>query len=202
MSKLAVIFPGIGYTCDKPLLYYGRAIAREAGYEECWNVSYAYQGGNVRGNAEKMKEAFEALYLQAEEDLRRVEWSKYGDVLFISKSIGTVIASAYAQKHGLSELPGVRHVLYTPVEQTFLFHPRNAVGFIGTADPWSDPMEDIRLAKAQGIPMHVYEGADHALETGDALANLDVIKEVMARTKEFVERSSGILADSDGKNGH
>ena len=22
MSKIAVLFPGIGYTCDKPLLYY------------------------------------------------------------------------------------------------------------------------------------------------------------------------------------
>ena len=31
--KLAVIFPGIGYTADKPLLYFGRRIAVDCGYE-------------------------------------------------------------------------------------------------------------------------------------------------------------------------
>ena len=33
MGKLAVIFPGIGYTADKPLLYYSRRIAANLGYE-------------------------------------------------------------------------------------------------------------------------------------------------------------------------
>ena len=33
MSKLAVIFPGIGYTVDKPLLHYSRRIAADLGYE-------------------------------------------------------------------------------------------------------------------------------------------------------------------------
>ena len=33
MSKLAVFFPGIGYTVDKPLLHYSRRIVQEFGYE-------------------------------------------------------------------------------------------------------------------------------------------------------------------------
>lgn len=33
MSKLAVIFPGIGYTADKPLLHYSKRIAANHGYE-------------------------------------------------------------------------------------------------------------------------------------------------------------------------
>jgi phosphoglycolate phosphatase len=28
-DKIAVIFPGIGYTCDKPLLYYAGKFAQE-----------------------------------------------------------------------------------------------------------------------------------------------------------------------------
>ena len=28
MSKIAVLFPGIGYTCDKPLLYYSASSRR------------------------------------------------------------------------------------------------------------------------------------------------------------------------------
>ena len=31
--KLAVLFPGIGYHVDKPLLYYGRKLAVQRGYE-------------------------------------------------------------------------------------------------------------------------------------------------------------------------
>ena len=33
MSRLAVIFPGIGYHTDKPLLYYGKKLAAACGYE-------------------------------------------------------------------------------------------------------------------------------------------------------------------------
>ena len=32
--KLAVFFPGIGYHCDKPLLYYSRKLVQEYGYEK------------------------------------------------------------------------------------------------------------------------------------------------------------------------
>ena len=33
MAKLAVFFPGIGYTVDKPLMYYSRKLAATYGYE-------------------------------------------------------------------------------------------------------------------------------------------------------------------------
>ena len=52
--KAAVFFPGIGYHCDKPLLYYSRKLAQECGYEETIALSYTYDGGNIRGNEEKM----------------------------------------------------------------------------------------------------------------------------------------------------
>lgn len=32
--KIAVFFPGIGYHCDKPLLYYARKLVQEYGYEK------------------------------------------------------------------------------------------------------------------------------------------------------------------------
>lgn len=46
--KAAVFFPGIGYHCDKPLLYYSRKLAQECGYEETIALSYTYDGGNIR----------------------------------------------------------------------------------------------------------------------------------------------------------
>ncbi|MFQ9393889.1 MAG: hypothetical protein ACLR2E_06970 [Lachnospiraceae bacterium] len=45
--------------------------------------------------------------------------------MFISKSIGTLIAASYAKKYGLI---GVRQVLYTPLAETFQFAPEK--GFL------------------------------------------------------------------------
>ena len=35
--KIAVFFPGIGYHCDKPLLYYARKLVQEYVYEKIWS---------------------------------------------------------------------------------------------------------------------------------------------------------------------
>ena len=69
MKKLAIFFPGIGYHCDKPLLYYARKLTQECGYEESILLSYSYDGRNIRGDEQKMQQAFEALYAQAEQQL-------------------------------------------------------------------------------------------------------------------------------------
>lgn len=182
MSKISVYFPGIGYHCDKPLLYYGRSIAYNLGYGDSRNISYTYKAGNIRGDEEKMKEAYETLFSQAEAALTDIDWSGYDDVLFISKSIGTVIAASNARKYGLND---VKHILYTPLAQTFLFAPANAIAFIGTADPWSSTDEITKLSAANHIPLAVYEGCNHSLECGDPLKNIDILRDVMQRTIDF-----------------
>lgn len=182
MSKIAVYFPGIGYHCDKPLLYYSRNIACELGYENYRNISYTYQAGNIRGNDEKMKAAYDALFSQTEAELADIVWHKYDDVLFISKSIGTIIATSYAEKYGLKD---ARHILYTPLAQTYLFAPNHAIGFIGTADPWSNTDEIIRLSKEKHIPLTVYDDCNHSLECNDTLKNLETLKDIMQKTMDF-----------------
>lgn len=113
-------------------------------------------------------------------------WADYDDVLFVSKSIGTIIAASYAKKCGLS---CVRHVLYTPLAQTFLFTPDHAIAFIGTADPWSDTGEIVRLSEKNHIPIAVYEGCNHSLECADTLKNIENLKDVMQRTLDFCGQS-------------
>ena len=101
-QKLAVFFPGIGYHNDKPLLYYSQKLAKEFGFE-CIKVNYNGFASGIKSNKEKMKEALEIAYSQTEPLLAAVDWSKYSDIIFISKSIGTAVAAQYAefkmQKH-------------------------------------------------------------------------------------------------------
>ena len=190
-KRLLVMFPGVGYHCDKPLLYYGRKIAREAGYEECVQVSYSAPVDKIRGDEEKMNKTFESMYQQTEEQLQDIKWDEYDDVLFMSKSIGTIIAAAYAKEH---ELRNVRQVLYTQLADTMKVlevkeipqGAENEIAFIGTNDPWSNIAEIIDLASEIGITLHIYEDADHSLETGDIISDLDTIKDVMEKTKTFI----------------
>ena len=186
MSKLAIYFPGIGYHCDKPLLYYSRSLARELGYKEYRNISYTYEGQNIRGDQAKMREAYEALFQQAEAELEDIDWAAYDEILFVSKSIGTIIAASYAKKYGMV---GVKHVLYTPLAETFQFVPEKGIAFIGTADPWSNTEEIIRMARKNRLPLHVYDDCNHSLECGDAERNLEILKDVMEKTREFLRES-------------
>lgn len=133
-EKLVIIFPGIGYHCDKPLLYYAKKLAKEHGYEEIVSLKYSYTGKNIRGNEKKMQEACDILYQQAEKQLELIDFSKYAEVVFISKSVGTVISSSYAQKYKIK----CKQILYTPLEQTYKFEHPDAIAFLGTSDPWSN----------------------------------------------------------------
>ena len=114
--KLAVVFPGIGYGPDKPLLYYAARLARNQGYQ-ILNVSYGSLPENVKGDRAKMEQAFELTLKHTEQFLQNVDWHSYGSILFISKSLGTIISSAYASRHNLT----VKSILFTPLADTFSF---------------------------------------------------------------------------------
>ena len=174
-GKYAVLFPGIGYTLDKPLLYYSRKFAEGEGYEII-EVPYKNFKPGVKGNAEKMKEAFDLAMSQTEEILSGAGLEGADELLFISKSIGTAAAAAYAAKHDLK----VRHIFYTPLKETFLFAASgNAVAFHGTADPWASDEDIIEGCREKEIPLIIVPDANHSLETGDAEKDLEILAQVM-----------------------
>ena len=110
-----------------------------------------------------------------------MDFSDYDEVLFIGKSIGTVIAAKYVTEHSVD----ARQIWYTPVEATFLYGGGETIAFIGDADNWSDVKEVKRLAAERGIPLHSYPGCDHSLEGNDIPDNIAVIRDVMRITDEF-----------------
>ena len=129
-----------------------------------------------------MKEVFDVLYQQAEKLLETIDFSKYENVLFISKSVGTVISSAYAQKHNIR----CKQILYTPLEQTYKFEHPDAIAFLGTSDPWSNTASVEKLSRKQNVPIYMYENADHSLETGNIIRDIKTLQDVMKKTKEYL----------------
>ena len=181
MRKLAVIFPGVGYHTDKPLLYYSKKIAAQNGYE-IREVPYGNFPQGVKGSKEKMEEAFFSAVKQAEEILKDVDFSGYGDILFLSKSVGTAVASAYAGKHGLN----TRNIYYTPVEASFQFMKQPGIAFTGTEDSWVDWHVVQDGCRKGGFPLHIIRGADHSLETGNVAEDLENLQDIMKITREYI----------------
>ena len=184
-KKLAVLFPGIGYHCDKPLLYYSAKLARMAGYE-LLPVPYAGFPEKVRGDSDRLRACFEIAWTQTGEMLESVEWADCRDLLFIGKSIGTTVGARYAIEKGLS----VRSVLLTPLEETFSFVMGNAIAFHGTADPWAGTGAIVASCEEKGIPLYLTEGANHSLETGDVLRDVRTLGETMRKIDSFIREGS------------
>ena len=180
MKKIACLFPGIGYTCDKPLLYYSWKLLRGLGWEVV-PVQYSGFPSGVKGDAEKMRQCGHMALEQAEELLRKISWSDYGDLLFVGKSIGTAVCAAYAKRHGLK----CRLILFTPVEDAFRYTDGGAIAFHGTADPWADTKAIEKSCRKQGIPLYETEGANHSLETGDVDADIREMRKVMKTVRDY-----------------
>lgn len=208
-KKTALIFPGLGYHPDKPLLYYGKKLAARLGYDVI-EIRYGGFAWGVKDNPEKMREAFESALAQTEEILKekgflvdpqdrdkeslggRDEIEMDGrvsdtELLFISKSIGTAVAAAWQEKHGL---PG-HHLYFTPVAETFLFAQKESgIAFHGTADSWVDTKVVEENCRRLSIPLYITENADHSMETGDVEADLETMRGIMQECKRYIHQIS------------
>ena len=123
------------------------------------------------------------LLQKAEDALRAVDWLQYGSILFISKSVGTVAAAAYVEKHRIP----CRHILFTPVEETFAHPVHDAIAFHGTADPWADTARIRNLCELSRIPLYITEDASHSLETGDVHRDLRILETVMRQVEDYIQ---------------
>ena len=186
MRKLAVFFPGIGYTMDKPLLHYSRKLAAEAGFDTIL-LSYTGFPSKIKGDKTKMKESYRIAMDQAKEILSNTDFSAYKDILFIGKSIGTIVAAEIASQCSVQDR--IRFVLFTPLEDTFAFPLGDAIAFSGTDDPWVAESSISDLCKHRGIPCHLVQNANHSLETGDVLNDIDNLKKIMKRTEKFIRHT-------------
>ncbi|SFL48852.1 phosphoglycolate phosphatase [Lachnospiraceae bacterium KH1T2] len=180
-NNLAVLFPGIGYNNDRPLLYYAKRIAKQKGYDIiAINYTFPNKAIDIKGNADKMRQAFELAILQASSQLEKVDFSNYDRIIFIGKSIGTAVAAYYDMEHEVN----AEHVVFTPVPYTFENLRRHCgIVFHGTSDPWCDTglVED--KCREFDLDLYKIKGANHSLET----SSIDADIKNLAQIVEYLE---------------
>lgn len=175
-TKLAVLFPGIGYHCDKPLLYYAGKACKQRGY----TVLPMPYGKLTDMDKEA---AFEkALKASRKAMKKQMPWEGE-DLLFISKSIGTVVASRLTEE---LDLPA-RHLYFTPVMETLPFLKSPSLAFSGLADPWVDPAALKAAFADKGLPLTQYPDCNHSLETGEVGRDLALQAEIFRAYRDFLE---------------
>lgn len=186
-EKLAVFFPGRKYSVDCPLLYFTDFICKEKGYETKYLHYAAYR-------EEKSRNTIEQDVNRAEEEVMAVldgiDFSKYQEILFVSKSIGTVLAAKAQEKYQLT----VRNVYFTPLEPTLPYlrslrrnAPEENLIIAGTKDPFLEASVLKEVCEAENLPLHQFTGLGHSMETEHVMESLDTLKKIMGIVQDFLK---------------
>lgn len=182
---LAVIFPGAGYTCDMPALYYPRKVLLGRGFDVL-AVEYAFQG---RG------ETFDPGLIDSvlTDGVKILEWvfqqSGYDHYILAGKSLGTRLLS-----HLLPAYPALekaRALYLTPVfsqgfNQATARVTQESLMVIGDRDPFYQPALIQALERQKDFQLVVLEGADHGLEVpGDYKKSLQHLELICREVHKF-----------------
>ena len=157
-DKLLVAFPGKGYTCETGLLAAGITRYRELGYEV---LALDYPGVDFAA-LPSLTVGFDRAEAAARPQLDRVDWGRYGDVVFLSKSLGTVVAARTLRRTGVP----ARSLYLTPLPETLpLVQPGDRVLAMvsGEADRYIDWHVVRDFCAARQIPFCLAPGVGHRL---------------------------------------
>lgn len=180
-EKILVLFPGRNYSTDAPLLYYAKKIYARNGYE-ILPLSYEHP---PKDSPLSIPERIAFTQENVMGILKRKDWSSYQDIVFLSKSMGTVLAGEAAGKFSIP----VRHIYLTPLRQTLAYMTENAdcAAFAGTSDTHLDAGELFLHCKKNHIPCRQYKGVGHSLEAADSRKTLQILSDIL----RFYEKSAG-----------
>ncbi len=179
-KKLAVFFPGRRYGVDCPLLYYAEKICRNHGYE---TILLHYSEYRDVKDMVSISENIKQVKKYLEQRLAQVCWEEYERIVFVSKSIGTVLAGYTEQKNHLH----VHHIYLTPLAETFPYMKKeNTMVIAGTEDPYLPAAKLQQFCKENGIEVRWIQGVRHSLEEESVRKTLLYLEQIMEWIEEFM----------------
>lgn len=179
-NKLAVVFPGTGYTCRTGLLADGIGQWQALGYEVIPLDFSAIPFAEI----DTFEEAFDRAETEALRQLAKHDLNACTDLVFFSKSLGTVVAPRCAARLGLRP----RMLYLTPLAETLaLTGDRDRViGMVaGTADRLLDWRAVEEFCARRTIPCVICEGVGHSLaDPNDPARTDDIRRRVLALCRD------------------
>ncbi len=152
--KLAILFPGIGYHTDKPLLYYSKKILK--------NMDYEIKEIHFKNLDFDLNKSKDEAYKQAKDQIHKFDLKAYDSILFISKSIGTYCAAKLAHEYKLTA-----NIYFTPLDFTLEYLQQKDLVYSGTKDQWANFDKIEHYCIYHLIEFHSIFDGNHSLETGN-----------------------------------
>lgn len=176
-KKMIVLFPGVNYGVDCPLLYYAGFIYEMAGYEKIRITSY--EVNNLDGLAELERYANRAKQ-KVKKMLQEIPFEEYEDIIFASKSVGTVIALWLEEEW---QIKNVTHLLLTPIDLTLpLMEKERKFRCVvtGLKDNWVNHEKLREICGKRNYPLTEFDNVGHRLETKENVErNLAIVQQVI-----------------------
>ena len=181
---LAVLFPGRNYTLDAPLMWYSARAAFEAGCDVV-GVEYGYQANRTELDIDELAYLFE----EAAEALNNIMTGQYSNVVFIGKSIGTIVQTEILTK---VSFPVLNHVFLTPLRPIIpaIRESHRSLVVVGGSDTAFGESDIAQIDNLPNVRVSVVPGADHQLETKDHRDSIDILKQVTALCRDFCRELS------------
>ena len=105
---------------------------------------------------------------------------EYEELVFVSKSMGTVLAAHLEEDY---DLQNVTHVMLTPIDQTLPYleaQKKIAYMVTGTADNKVNHEVLREMSREHNYPLTEIEGAGHRLEIkGDVQKSIKILADIM-----------------------
>ncbi len=177
-SVLCVILGGQNYSIHKPLCYYSAKLCVQAGYDVL-AVQYGFQQNH---SLTHFPEDFEILYKEVKEAIDLVIQPHQTEIIWIGKSLGTVLMKRLKGDYNQFSQ---KLILLTPVSPAFDQEDfREKLIIMGTHDEHYDE----KLLEKETESMIVeFDGADHGLETGNVIADLEIMERVIGAIAGYIE---------------
>ncbi len=173
LKTAKVIFPGIRYGKDKPLFM----VLDQAINGDSFALSYQ---DVINENTKLNDETFLKCYQAAKNEFLNLNLTEYNEIIFIAKSLGTIIAGKLREELNLNK---VKFICLTPVEKTLPFLKQTDFIIYGDADHYaSEYLKE--FLKYRFVNLEVIKGGNHRLLTNNEVLdkkNLERIK-MMALT--------------------
>ncbi len=176
-TGIVVIFPGARYTCQEELLVKCAEKYETAGYHVIKLVYHQIPFKQLATYEEVISLCTPLILAQ----LKNIDFNAYTDIVFISKSVGTILACYFSEYFSISP----NHLFLTPDQETLAriqpsFYVMGLV--IGDEDPHIHYEDIVRFANKYNFPFLVIPTAGHNLKP-EAESDFDAIRSILPLCK-------------------
>ena len=191
-TGLAILFPGLTYSCDLPVLHYPYRLLAQRGFDVLQlQTDYTHESFQTASPSEQAdwlaSDAIAALHASRRQ-------RDYARVVLIGKSLGTLVLAHMLAR---GEERDAATIWLTPLlRQPDLLEvalpcKSPALFVIGTEDRSYDPKTLERIQAVSCARVLVLEGADHILEVpGDIFSSLRRIESLLRAIDDFLDSLS------------